>query len=76
MRTGPAALLAIVELGAMALTVTTAAYAFRIVSVARLALVGGGFAGAANLLTGFATDPIVVGVLRAIAGACLVLALL
>ena len=64
-----ATLLATVELGAMALTVTTAAYAFRFVSVARLALVGGVVAGVANLLTGFATAPIVVGVLRAIAGA-------
>ena len=64
-----ATLLATVELAAMALTVTTAAYAFRIVSVVRLAIVGGGVAGTANLLTGFATDPIVIGVLRAVAGA-------
>ena len=64
-----AALLATIELAAMALTVTTAAYALRMVSVARLALVGGGVAGAANLLTGFAGGPIIVGVLRAIAGA-------
>ena len=64
-----AAILATIELGAMALTVTTAAYALRTISVARVALVGGGVAGAANLLTGFASGPIVVGVLRAIAGA-------
>jgi MFS family permease len=64
-----AALLATVELGAMALTVTTAAYVLRLVPVARLALLGGSVAGAANLLTAFASDPIVVGVLRAIAGA-------
>jgi hypothetical protein len=64
-----ATLLATVELGAMALTVTTAAWAFRIIPVVRLAIVGGGIAGAANLLTGFATDPIVVGILRAVAGA-------
>src|ERR1700722_5304062 len=55
-----AALLAAVELGAMALTVTTAAYVIRLVPVARLALLGGSVAGAANLLTAFAGDPIVV----------------
>jgi MFS family permease len=63
-----AALLATIELGAMALTVMTAGYVLQHVSVARLALVGGFLAGASNVLTAFTTDPFVIAVLRAIAG--------
>jgi MFS family permease len=63
-----AALLATIELGAMAASVMTAGYVLRMVSVARLAVAGGFIAGGANVLTAFAVDPIAIGVLRTIAG--------
>jgi hypothetical protein len=63
-----AASLASLELGAMALATMSGGYALRIVSIRRLAILGGSVAGAANLAAAFAADGLVMSVTRAAAG--------
>jgi hypothetical protein len=63
-----AALLATIELGAMALAAMSGGYALRVVSVRQLAIAGGVIAGLANISTALATQLFVVGAARSIAG--------